>query len=78
MVLLALLCMAPRARALDQAQPPKLPSGHPTVAAADPAQDAEARRIAAQDRGNFAQNIKLDEMRLLAIQNRDQIKILDS
>jgi cytochrome c-type biogenesis protein CcsB len=65
---------------IDQAKPGALPSGHPAVApsSAAPTGDVTPEQIAAQDRTKFAADIKLDDLRLLEVLHRDQVKILDS
>ncbi len=69
-------------RAMDQAKPGtagKTANPHASMAAPDDISDeALAAAFARQDRTAFEQNIKLDDLRLLATQNLDQIKIMDS
>jgi cytochrome c-type biogenesis protein CcsB len=83
-MLLLLLALARPAAAvtMDQAMPgahPALPEGHPSVsgAAATQARPAEDS-LPRQDRTEFRRAVKLDSLRLLAVQHNDQVKILDS
>jgi cytochrome c-type biogenesis protein CcsB len=79
-LILALCGSTLRAVGIDQAKPGELPSGHPAVSQSNTALagDLTAEQIAAQDRTKFAGEIKLDELRLLEVLHRDQVKILDS
>jgi cytochrome c-type biogenesis protein CcsB len=78
LLVVMLLVIVGRAQGLDQAMPNQLPAGHQPIgpAPAGPADDSAP--LAAQDRTAFRAAVKLDELRLLAVQHNDQVKILDS
>ncbi len=81
-IVMLLFCYSVARAGMDQAKPGNLPAGHPAIKSETESTPSEgglsAQQILAQDRTKFQQNIKLDELRLLSVQHRDQVKILDS
>ncbi len=74
--LVALLAQA-RAASMDQAKPDEhssVPHTHEPKTDGDPREEFFLQ----QDRRAFHAGVQLDELRLLAVQHRDQVKILDS
>ncbi len=71
---------------VDHASPQNLPAGHPEIGPGSPAVNPQVSKrrmdatehIIAENRTAFKKKINLATLRLLALQNRGQMKILDS
>jgi cytochrome c-type biogenesis protein CcsB len=73
-ILLTVGVFVSRAFAMDQAKPAERSAGDMRADSAS----ALVGPVVAEDRSAFMHEVKLDQLRLLAVENADQIKILDS